>query len=359
MFSQRDHGLFLRDVGAKEGVPFGTRSERIGLHPNGRAQHQHSIVFFVTNVPVLVKPQESHPNPAKVYLSCLAKSGRPAAEALIRGVAKMLGANSLDAVPWNMLRCEHVVALKAKALELGKSPATVNSILTRIRGIVRSAWNMGLISAEDVARIEAVKGVKAVMVPLGRRVTSGELRAIMSGINTETASGKRDAGIIALAYCVGLQRRELANLRLGDVTDKGDEIEITVKGGEGRKARVLFLNNGGADALRDYLSVRMSSPGSLFWSCLKGGKLVPGSSITHQAVYARIRWCANKAGVKGLTPRDMRQSFVSDMLDAGVNISTVAAMAGHASVSTTQRYDRKGNEAKKKATKALPLTYRR
>lgn len=81
--------------------------------------------------------------------------------------------------------------------------------------------------------------------------------------------------------------------------------------------------------------------------------------MTDQAIYARIRWCAKEAGVNSLTPHDMRRSFVSDMLDAGVDISTVAAMAGHASVSTTQRYDRRGDEAKKKAAKALHLPYAR
>jgi integrase len=48
---------------------------------------------------------------------------------------------------------------------------------------------------------------------------------------------------------------------------------------------------------------------------------------------------------------DMRRSFFSDMLDNAVDISTVAALAGHSSISTTRRYDRRTDEAKKRAAK--------
>ena len=313
----------------------------------------------MSDLPILVKKAaKGASNPARVFLAGLAKSGRRAVDAQLRGIATMVGANSIEEVPWHLLKHEHVVAIKAKALELGKSPATVNLMLAGIRGAVRTAWNMKLISGEDLARIESVKGVKATTEPRGRRITSGELGAIMKGIKTETPSGKRDAGIIALAYCGGLRRQELSNLQIEDVNDKSDEIEIKIKRGKGRKDRILFLNNGGADALRDYLSARGDSSGSLFWSSVKGGKLLPDSKMTDQAIYARIKRCAEIAGVKTLSPHDMRRSFVSDMLHAGVDISTVAAMAGHSSVATTQRYDRRGDEAKKKAAKALHLPYK-
>jgi site-specific recombinase XerD len=310
------------------------------------------------DLPILVgRTVRGAKSPAKVYLAGLAKSGRRTVDAQLRGVARMVGAGSIDEVPWHLLKHEHVVALKTKALELGKSPATVNLMLAGIRGAVRTAWNMGMLSAEELARIEAVKGVKAVTEPKGRRITSGELGAIMKGIKTETASGKRDAAIIAFAYCGGLRRQEIAALQLENVNDLGEELEITIKSGKGRKDRVLFLNNGGGDAVNDYLLTRGDSPGFLFWSSLKGGKMVPESKMTDQAVYARIKRCAKVAGLKPLSPHDMRRSFVSDMLDNGVDISTVAAMAGHSSVSTTQRYDRRGDEAKRKAAKALHLPY--
>ena len=213
---------------------------------------------------------------------------------------------------------------------------TVSGMLLDLekRGTVRTAWNMGLLSAEELARIEAVKGIKA-----------------------ETPSGRRDTAIVALVYCGGFRRQEIAGLQVVNVNDTGEEMEITIKSGKERKDRVLFLNNGGADALKDYLSVRGASPGSLFWASLKSGKLLENSKMTDQAIYARIKRCAEVAWVKTLSPHDTRRSFVSDMLDGGVDIGTVAAMAGQSSVSTTQRYDRRGDEARKKAAKALHLPH--
>jgi integrase len=308
-------------------------------------------------VPAVPETYQSSMSPAAVYLAGLAQTGRRAMAGQLRWVAQVAGAESIEAVPWHLLKHEHLVAIRTRAEAMKRSPATINLMLAAVRGTCRAAWNIGLMSGEDLARIRAVRNIRAIVEPTGRRITQGELAAIMSAIDIRTPTGKRDASIIALGYAGGLRRREIANLQRENVLDNGEEIEVQVKAGKGRKDRILYLNNGAADALRDYLSVRGESPGQLLFAASKSGKLL-GQGMTDQAIYARIRCCAALAAVKSLTPHDMRRSFVSDLLDSGADISVVAAMAGHSNVNTTSRYDRRGDGAKKKAAKALHLPYR-
>jgi integrase len=46
---------------------------------------------------------------------------------------------------------------------------------------------------------------------------------------------------------------------------------------------------------------------------------------------------------------------VGNALDAGIDMATVANIAGHASTDTTRRYDRRGERAKEQATHKLDL----
>ncbi|MEK6208567.1 MAG: site-specific integrase [Chloroflexota bacterium] len=84
--------------------------------------------------------------------------------------------------------------------------------------------------------------------------------------------------------------------------------------------------------------------------------------LTDQAIYGVMRRRAADAGVARFSPHDCRRTFVGDLLDSGVDLVTVKGMAGHASVQTTARYDRRGEAAKRKASGAscssLPSTCR-
>jgi hypothetical protein len=52
-------------------------------------------------------------------------------------------------------------------------------------------------------------------------------------------------------------------------------------------------------------------------------------------------------------PNDLRRTWKGDLLEAGVDLATVQKMAGHASASTTGRYDRRDHLVQRKAAGQL------
>ncbi|TET42525.1 MAG: site-specific integrase [Dehalococcoidia bacterium] len=62
---------------------------------------------------------------------------------------------------------------------------------------------------------------------------------------------------------------------------------------------------------------------------------------------------------KNFNPHGLQRNFVSDLLEASADIAIVSKMAGHSNVQITARYDRRPEEAKRKAAELLHVPYQR
>lgn len=305
-------------------------------------------------VPIVRVPGPPDTNPAMVYLAAKASAaGRRGLERSLNRAAEILTGgltSSARVVNWAEVRYQHVKALSA-VLQQQLAPATCNHTLAATRGTMREAFYLGLIDADTLARITAVKNVKATRLPAGRHLEAGEVIRLFDACG-DTPVGARDAAMLALLYGCGLRRSEAVAVQLADYDDGA----VTIRHGKGDKERVVYCQPAGQEAVDAWIARRGPWPGALLCALVKGGH-VEQRAITAQAVLMRLRFLAKRAKVKQFSPHDLRRTFVGTMLAAGADISSVQQLAGHAAVSTTARYDRRGDEAKRQAAALLPLPY--
>ncbi len=291
-------------------------------------------------------------DPMQSYLDGLTSAASQAtARARLRAVARLVEVPDYAALPWGQLRAHHVAFIRSRLVKAEAAPATVNLTLAVLRGIARQARDFTLMTDEEYRRITAVKPHKGSRLPPGRHVRAGELTALVEACaRDKTPAGARDAAMFASLYVGGRRRAELAALKVEHYT--ADPPTLTIKSGKGDKDRVVPLEPSAAVAVDAWLRVRGTRPGTLFLPVNKGGR-IRGESLTAGAVYNALTRRAAEAKIEHASPHDLRRSFVSDLLEAQVDISTVQQLAGHANVTTTARYDRRGEASKRKAVEKL------
>lgn len=320
-------------------------------------------------------------NPVISYLASLgSKDSRRVQKTALDQIAAALSNGAIeDCVhfPWEQLDYGTVTAIKAW-LDAKYAPATVNRYLCAVRRVIKEAWRHHLITAEEYQRATDVKSVSAERLPSGRELENEEIRALIEsclGDESNLTLGIRDAAIISLMYSSGLRRAEVVALNFEDLNLSKGELHVIGKRNKERKA---FLAKGAVRAINKWIEKRGVEPGPLFFSVNKAEKIVryryerlseqekqAGAKpkriiarLSDQTIYHLIQMRANEAGLaKSATPHDMRRTFVSDLLDAGVDLSTVSKMAGHEDTNTTKRYDRRSSRVMQEAAEKLDVPF--
>jgi integrase/recombinase XerD len=93
-----------------------------------------------------------------------------------------------------------------------------------VRGVLREAWELGLMTAEEHQRAASVRSVRGERLLRGRALSPGELRALFAACKSDqTPAGTRDAALLAVLYGSGLRRSEAIALSVGDYNSEEGE----------------------------------------------------------------------------------------------------------------------------------------
>lgn len=290
-------------------------------------------------------------HPAAVYLSGLGAGSQRTIRYSLNTIASVLTSGECDAytINWSKLRYHHTAAIRV-ALMHSLAPVTANKMLSALRRVLKEAYRLNLMAAEDYNKAVDFPNIPADSEPRGRSLTQAEIAALLETCRSSSPIDVRDTAIIIILLGTGMRRSELVNLELRDFLPSTGELFIR-KGKRG-KSRKVYLPTEVRAFVEKWLSVRGDEPGPMLCRIRRGGHLHLGP-MHPDAIWRMLQQRAIEAGLESFSPHDFRRTFCSDLLDAGVDIVTVQKLAGHASPITTAKYDRRGEKVKQLAVERL------
>ena len=136
--------------------------------------------------------------------------------------------------------------------------------------------------------------------------------------------------LIHLAFYSGLRVAEIADLNISDVFVHVTAPYIKVKNGKGSKPRIVYIDNGLVDHLKEFTQGRrLQDP--LFNS---GGKKYTTASLWHS-----FKQAVKAAGLReDLTIHSARHTYATLLLEKTGNIRYVQKQLGHSSLNITSLY---------------------
>lgn len=292
-------------------------------------------------------------HPVFAWLATLGASSRPTMlAALRRGIAAVdpAGAARLVDFPW--CRLTHVDVLRIRVgLEGRGRPASRNLSLAAIRGVASAAWRLGQLPLEELERIRHVPNFRFHGETLaGRFVPRAERARLFRVASAHPTVGVRDRALFGLMLGSGLRRSEAVALRREHL--HLDESVLRVAGKGGRTRRVP-ISEPVRIALTRWLALLPADFEWIFPRISRGGKFAVDRPVSGAGVAELLRRRTQQEGLDRIRPHDLRRSCATDALEGGADLLAVQQLLGHASPTTTARYDRRGEKSRHAAVASV------
>ncbi len=291
-------------------------------------------------------------DPVTLYLQGLVPTGRRSVKSLLTTATAIINfEGKLEEMPWNIIEYQHLSTIRNALQERKRSANTINLTLSAFKGVMKACFNLGIISADQLMRLNDIKRVRGKRLPSGRSLTKQEIKKLNRACSQDkTSAGKRDHAIITTMLATGIRRSEVINIDIEDYNTRNGLLNI--QSGKGNKQRTVYLNTESRKVLKKWLITRGKQQGTIFNPITKTGS-IQNRQLSSQAIYEIIRQRAEQAQIASCRPHDLRRTFVTQLLEAGIDINTTRQLVGHTDIQTTARYDLRDEKSQKKALKQL------
>lgn len=225
------------------------------------------------------------------------------------------------------LSLEEYIGWVGQQRNSGKSVQSISKQISHVRGLLEYAWQSGRIRMNVLDGFNIKDNTRNKKPPV---LSEEQAQRLLQSCETATPYDRQQRLIVLLYYGCGLRTQELCNLNVQDIDREKRELMIT---GKGEIQRRVPVGDGVWSELTDWLLERGGKRGPLFKTHVKRVR-INSRDAGRMASEAALR-----AGLgTGVTPKTLRHSFASHLMNAGVDVGVISQLMGHRSPRETGIY---------------------
>lgn len=304
------------------------------------------------------------------WLKANRKDGQATWDRLARNFDRELGGKPLpDITPWL------VDKWRSKRIKAGRATTTVNRDMGALKAALNRAVDWDIIEANPIAKVRPYKTDKKGRVRYLSSEEEKRLRDALKARESRLRDERKSANewrekrgypampdlegrpfvdhvrpLVLLALNTGLRRGELFGLKWNDI-DMGSGV-LTVGGGGAKsgQTRHVPLNDEARTVLKQWRECVGKSSGLVFPG--RGGRRLDNIRKAFQGI-------VSAAEIDNFRFHDLRHTFASNLVMAGVSLYVVKELLGHSTIQMTERYAHLNPNEKQNAVAKLAGTEER
>jgi site-specific recombinase XerC len=235
-----------------------------------------------------------------------------------RHASAALGALRPEVPLWKLSLQDYLVWV-SREREAGCPGSTLSKHISYLRGLLDYAWKSGQSDRNPLDGFSIQDDGQRRKEPQSLSLEDARLL-----VEASRKLSRRDRVMVLIFYGCGLRTNELRWLDVQDVDLERQE--RFVRRAKGNRPRRVPVPGGVWTELLAYLAECKGKRGALFRSSPKGPR------IAEREIGAAIKGAANMAELKvKLTPKVLRHTFGTHLMDCGVDVAVIASLMGHRS----------------------------
>lgn len=266
------------------------------------------------------------------YLSYLRDVGRKVPRTVVdmrctlKRAAEAFASRRPEVPLWKLTLEDYLRWFEAER-ESGRSETSLAKQASHLRGLLEYAWRSGR-AERNVLDGFSLQHTLRRTAP--KSLSLEEAERLVASTTAPGLIARRDRLIILLLYGCGLRTSELCALDVAHVNRERQE--LVVLKAKGDRPRAIPVPEALYTELLAYL-LEHGKRGPLFRTSARKQRL------RDKDVCEIVTAAATRAGLRaGVTPRTLRHSFATHLMDRGVDLAVIASLMGHRSPQETGVY---------------------